>query len=520
MVKIAVVVPRYGREVNGGAETLAREYATRLAERHEVTVLTTCALDYRTWADHFPAGESTENGVGIVRFPVPQPRDGAAFDALSAQVLTAADNTSDTEGRWMDAQGPNSPALLDHLRNAGDRYDVVLFIPYLYATTVRGLPLVADRAVLVPAFHDEPPLRLGIFDSVVQSAKALVFSTPEEQELARRRFRFDEARLHLVGAGIDTPPEWNPSRGAQSIGVTRPYVVCVGRIDPSKGSDELIRAHRDYRRGRPDGVDLVMLGRPVMDLPKEKWLHTPGFVDEQTKHDLIAGARALVAPSPYESLSLVLLEAWSNSIPTIASARSPILVGQTRRSGGGLWYRNAAEYAACVDLLDKRPPLAGALGRAGWRFAQTLTWPTVIEALERAVGVDQGSEAEKEKVPDGVGPPRSAVAGLPGGSPQVAVDADAWAASDEALHGIAQDAVLYFVTDVIGEPPARAVRLPRSPEVVLATRLALMDVVVTADPKLAVLARRAAPTVPVLSPEDRDLVAKLAHAVETARPGE
>jgi glycosyltransferase involved in cell wall biosynthesis len=378
--RVAIVVPRYGSDVNGGAETLARLYAQRLARHADVTVLTTCARDYRTWEDHFPHGESMELGVRVLRFPVPHPRHENAFDEMSAHILTSR-STRDEQLTWMDAQGPVSPDLEAHLAEHGRDYDAVVFIPYLYATTFRGLPLVADRAVLVPALHDEPPLRLDIFDAVVDAAQSLVFSTPEEQELAARRFGVPAQKCHLVGAGIDLPAPGDPARFAQEFGIERPYVLALGRIDPSKGSADLIDMHRAYRAVRPGGADLVMIGRAVMDLPDEPWLHTPGFIDDDLKQDALAGCVGLVSASPYESLSLVLLESWAQGRPVIVTARSEVLVGQTRRAGGGVWFRSPAEYGASIDLLASRPPLAWGMGRSGWRFTRGLDWDVVTGRL-------------------------------------------------------------------------------------------------------------------------------------------
>lgn len=381
---LAIVVPRYGPEINGGAESLAREYAVRLCAHANVTVLTTCALDYRTWSDHFPAGEERDGDVRVLRFCVPSPRNEEAFDALSPAVLTGRPSPADEEG-WMDAQGPVSPGLEDHLRRHGDEYDAVIFIPYLYATTARALPIVAERSVLVGAFHDEPPLRLSIFDEVVRRAGAVVVSTPEERALAVRRFGVPDSSLHLVGAGIDLASANSRRAERASSGVARDYVLALGRIDPSKGSADLIELHRSYRRHRPDGLDLVMIGRAVMDLPEYPWLHAPGFVDEQTKAEAIENCTALVSASPFESLSLVLLEAWARGRPTVVTSRSDVMVGQTRRAGGGLWFATPAEYAAALDLLSSRPALAWGLGRSGWRFAQALDWHEVIARLLAAV---------------------------------------------------------------------------------------------------------------------------------------
>lgn len=383
--RIAIVVPRYGREVNGGIETLARDYATRLAGSADVSVLTTCALDYRTWSDHFPPGESTDEGVRVRRFPVPVPRDEQAFDALSLEVLNDPRPSHERQREWMDAQGPVSPDLEQHLRDHADLYDVVLFMPYLYATTARGLPLVADKAVLLAAAHDEPPLRLTLFDDLFASARSVITSTPEERELVMARFGVPDDRCSIIGAGIDPPPHVEPDAFSNALGIARPYVVCVGRVDPSKGIDALIAGHRTYRERNPDGADLVLVGRSVMDLPLDPWLHVTGFVDDLTKHQAIAGAAALVTASPYESLSLVLLEAWAHGRPVAVTTSSPVLTGQVERSGGGLCFADPAEYAACIELLVSRPPLAWGLGRSGWRFSRQHDWAHVTERLLHAL---------------------------------------------------------------------------------------------------------------------------------------
>jgi glycosyltransferase involved in cell wall biosynthesis len=76
-VKLAVVVQRYGADINGGAELHARYVAEHLARHAQVTVLTTCARDYVTWHDEYPAGVEQVNGVPVHRFPVDHERDEA-----------------------------------------------------------------------------------------------------------------------------------------------------------------------------------------------------------------------------------------------------------------------------------------------------------------------------------------------------------------------------------------------------------------------------------------------------------
>jgi glycosyltransferase involved in cell wall biosynthesis len=368
-VRAALVVQRYGNEVLGGAESLARRVAELLNPHLELTVLTTCALDYYSWADHYEPGEDDVNGVRVLRFSVPEQRDLLDFDLASG--LAYADTGDLGLGRaWMAAQGPNAPGLLEHLREHGADYDAVVFVTYLYATTADGLPLVAERSLLCPTMHDEPPLRLAIFDELFAQARLCLFSTPEERELARNRFGVPDERARVVGAGIDDPGDADPGRFAGQTGIDRPYALYMGRLDASKGVPELVDFHRRYRARRPDGLDLVLIGGGDLPLPQANGFHSLGFVSEQEKNDAIAGASVVVCPSPYESLSFAQLEAWSHGRPTLANAVSPVLEGQSRRAGGGLWYESADEYAAMLDLLARAEPLAGAIGAQGRRYVR------------------------------------------------------------------------------------------------------------------------------------------------------
>ena len=74
-MKLAVVVQRYGADINGGAELHARYVAEHLSQHAEVHVLTTCARDYVTWRDDYTPGTEMVNGVPVRRFRVDHPRD-------------------------------------------------------------------------------------------------------------------------------------------------------------------------------------------------------------------------------------------------------------------------------------------------------------------------------------------------------------------------------------------------------------------------------------------------------------
>ena len=108
-----------------------------------------------------------------------------------------------------------------------------------------------------------------------------------------------------------------------------------------------------------------------------------GYVDDQTRTDAIAGAVALVQPSFFESFSLVLTEAWAQRRPVLAQGYTDVLVGQIRRSGGGLFYRGYAEFEASLELLLARPAEAEAMGRAGRDFVdREYRWDVVLGRYE------------------------------------------------------------------------------------------------------------------------------------------
>src|SRR2546427_13141564 len=113
-MKLAVVVQRYGAEINGGAELHARYIAEHLAPHAEVRVLTTCARDYLTWRNELPAGTDTVNGITVERFPVEHERDEADFGLHSDHVFSRRHSPNEAL-EWLDSEGPASPELITTL---------------------------------------------------------------------------------------------------------------------------------------------------------------------------------------------------------------------------------------------------------------------------------------------------------------------------------------------------------------------------------------------------------------------
>lgn len=379
-LKLAFVVQRYGVEIDGGAEYECRRVAEALRPHHDVEVLTTCARDYLTWRNAYPAGLATVNGVPVRRFPVDRPRRVRAFGRY-ADWLYATPHTFFDEAEWVRRQGPLALSLVEWIRaHAGD-YDGFLFFTYLYLPTLLGLPLVADRAVLVPTAHDERPIYLDLFLSLFRLPRALVFQVEEEQAFVEARFRTGHIPSVVIGAGVDPAPDADPHRFRQRHDLREPFVLYVGRVDVEKGCRTLVDAFLAWRERARQPARLVLMGTLALKLPRHPAVVPLGYRPEPEKWDALAAAAALVMPSPHESFSFVLLEAWAQATPALATARSPVLRGHVERSGGGLLYDLApGDFGAGLEALLADEGLRRRLGEEGRRYVDTrYRWPRITQ---------------------------------------------------------------------------------------------------------------------------------------------
>ncbi len=376
---VAFVVQRYGADVTGGSEALARAVAERLAPFHEVTVFTTCARDYVTWRNELPAGESDVSGVRVLRFPVEEERDLAAFNAF-AEPLYARPRTHEEEIEFLRRQGPVAPSLVEALRAAKDRFAAVVFFTYLYYPTYWGLRAAAERSVLVPTTHDEPPLAFGIYREVFGLPRAFAFLTPAEQQLVRTRFGTGGRPGVVAGMGVDPAEPGDLAAFRARHELSLPYALYAGRIDAGKGCAAMLAHHERYRREKKGEAELVLIGRLAMPEPRQEGVRWLGFLPEEEKATAMAGAVAAVCPSPYESLSIVLLEALALGTPGLVNAGSAVLKEHCLRSNAGLFYDDGDEYAEALDLLVRQEGLRKALGANGRRYVDAeYRWSVVLD---------------------------------------------------------------------------------------------------------------------------------------------
>ena len=386
-MKVAIVVQRYGAEINGGAELHARYIAERLARHVQVEVLTTCATDYLTWRNSLPAGVEVVHGVTVRRFAVERERVADEFGRWSERVFRQRHALRD-ELAWLDAEGPTSSELISYIKHHESSFDFFIFFSFRYYHSYHGARAVPSKAILVPTAERDGALGLAMFAPVFRGVRALMYNSFEERALINGVSGNQDVPGVVVGVGSEIPEQTSPPRFRHKFNFRERFAIYVGRIDENKGCAELFDFFQRYSRTMADGMHLVLIGTPVIRIPDHPRIHHLGFVSDQDKFDAMSAAELLIMPSYFESLSMVALEAWALGKPVLANGKCDVLRGQCVRSNGGLYYENFDEFIETLRAIDMGPALASTLGRNGREyFAKHYSWPIIerkyIDMLDR-----------------------------------------------------------------------------------------------------------------------------------------
>ena len=398
-MKIAFIVQRYGTEILGGSEYHCRLIAEKMALRHDVEVLTTCAQDYLTWKNEYPEGADRVRGVTVRRFANAQTRDIQSFNRYSDWIFNNPHTQAD-EMEWLQRQGPWCPALLEYLEQHALKYEILIFFTYLYAPTVLGIAIAPGRSILVPTAHDEPAIHLDLYRDVFSLPAGVAYNTDAERAFLRSTFDIrtssDRSRTADSGKRTDNGNGRGShlrKRGAAFLRRHRlhgPVALYGGRIEPGKGCEELIEHFSAYANGGGDAT-LTLMGIKLMPLPEEPFIRFAGKLSEQERFEALEAATVVIVPSPLESLSLLALEAFAVGTPILANGRSEVVVDHCRRSNAGLYYGDQDEFVECLKLLLVDERLRSAMGRKGQDYVQHhYRWDLILDKYEQLISSIRG----------------------------------------------------------------------------------------------------------------------------------
>ena len=325
--------------------------------------------------NHFPPGAVLEGGVTVRRFRVDR-RDHDLFDRANAYFLSQPAGSRrgppfppEHVAAFVE-QNINSRELLAFLAARGGDYEAIVFLPYPYGPSLRGVPRVAERAWLQPCLHHEAYALLPQVAEMFHAARGLLFNSDGECELALRLYGPGlREKSFVVGEWIEAAVE--ASAAAARIGAFAPaqerYVLYLGRRDETKNVGLLIESYRLYQRH-----DYATTLKLVLAGPGSTSYHDPahgvydlGQVSDAQRDVLLAQSLALFQPSYNESFSRVVMEAWSMARPVAVNAQCISTSLAVRRSRGGWTATSKGEWAELMGFIDRAD--AGLLAETGER---------------------------------------------------------------------------------------------------------------------------------------------------------
>jgi glycosyltransferase involved in cell wall biosynthesis len=165
-----------------------------------------------------------------------------------------------------------------------------------------------------------------------------------------------------------------------------PFLLYGGRIEKGKGCEELVEYFNTYV-GEGGEASLVLMGVKLMPLPEDPFIKFAGLLSETERGQALESATVVVVPSPFESLSLLALEAFSVGAPVLANARSEVLVDHCLASNGGLFYADRHEFVECLNTMVRDERLRAALGRNGREYVRrNYRWDVILSKYDRMFG--------------------------------------------------------------------------------------------------------------------------------------
>ena len=352
--KIAIINQRYGLEVNGGSELYSRQIAEKLIAKYDVEVLTSCAVEYVKWSNYYKEGVEQINGVTVRRFKTLHEREPKVFSALDSMMLSNPHIEEEISEQWIEHMGPYCPELVEYVDKHQDEYEAIIVVTYLYYTAVKSIVRIKNKAIFIPTAHQEPFIHFDMYKKVFGAADAYVFLTDEEKDLVHSIFHNENVPYEVMGVGVEVPEVVDSERFKKKYNLDN-YLIYVGRIDEGKDCPRLFKYFIEYKRRVKSDLKLVLMGKAVCDIPKSPDIISLGFVSEEDKFDGIKGAKALILPSKFESLSISVLEAMTLSVPVIVNGICDVLKGHCVKSNGGLYYKNYFEFEGCINYMMEHP---------------------------------------------------------------------------------------------------------------------------------------------------------------------
>lgn len=245
------------------------------------------------------------------------------------------------------------------------------------------MKVIEKPAVLFPTAHDELPIHMNIMKDVFQRPDSIFFLTGAEMEFVQKKFNPQKGK-ELIRTGVSISNEFKRGLFRSKFAQFFPYILYAGRIEAGKGLETVFNAFKEIRKNKL--LDLVLIGKKLMDIPNYDGIKYLGYISEEEKLDAFADAILSIQPSPYESLSFTTLESFSQKTPVLVNRVSEVLFEHVNLSGGGLSYENEEQFIKNFEKMYNNKKLRREMGDNGYKYLiSNFEWHIVINKIENAL---------------------------------------------------------------------------------------------------------------------------------------
>ena len=296
----------------------------------------------------------------------------------------------------------------------GLRYDVIYSHYWLSAAAGAvlarrwGVPhaamfhTLAEVKLRARASESEPPVRIEGERRLVHDLDRIVAATEHERRLLTQIYRVPAGRVVVIPLGVDlqqfTPGDRGEARARLGVPPIERLLLAVGRIEPLKGLDILIRALAQLNQRLPATLAIIggderaepevaKLRALAEELGVAEAVHFLGSRPHEALPDYYRAADVVVVPSFYESFGLVAVEAMASGVPVVASRvgglASTVADGRT---GYLIAWRCPEPFAEKIEVLLRNEPLRGAMGAGAAERMRAYSWDAVAEAVGALLG--------------------------------------------------------------------------------------------------------------------------------------
>jgi glycosyltransferase involved in cell wall biosynthesis len=214
----------------------------------------------------------------------------------------------------------------------------------------------------------------------------IMYNTIAEKKFVNRLFNNEAVYAEIAGTWVNMPVDLPEMDIKNEMKIYTDYILFVGRIDSNKITDQDFEWFLKYVSETKKKIKLVLTGNLYREIPVSDNIMYLGFTDEHTKFNLIRQSLFLFQPSRFESLSIVVLEAFAMEKPVLVHKDCEVMKDHVDISKGGFYYNDYAGFKDAFDQLADNTSLNNAMGKSGKAYVEkNYKWENIIAKFQHVI---------------------------------------------------------------------------------------------------------------------------------------